>query len=713
MSPATFSDRALAAVQRGLSIIPCRPRSKNPLAKNGAKSRVNTEEGVCQFAAQVPEDCNYGICSDERFTILETDDRAKLTELLGKPVPTTLCVSARPNRGYWVFAQTPKSLAVKGSPKAGGIFEWRHTNQYCVGFGSIHPDTGAEYKLVSDVTPASMPDWLVDKLLEISKGRKEEAAVVVSVPAEKGNFTYENVEGLLTALQARNPAFDFEKGKPSAGRGWNVRCWNAEQHTHETTELNSSTVVWVNERGFADAHCSHNHCGYGWREFVAKWGVYDLQSAITNPLAPMFGSGVGIANDETEEAKPIPKYPADVWEGTNYGEFADICARDNYIPREFLIEAIKTVTGAVLGSALSIPEIEGGIPRFYTVLMGGAGSGKGTSISWASSVFKDISLGGTAIANLLWSPATKIETVKWTMIGACEEGFNSAPGMQRSNHNGQKRWLQTFEELDHMIEGSGIDGSGKALMGVNRQLYDREDFSTTTTGKRDAIAGKAQNSILSATTPEIWTDMFAGKSVRGSGLFQRFNLVVSDESRKKGSLRKPRLDLFKMNFATRVFDMDKKPVEVTVPDKVLGAMDEWFTQEKFSNPEVDGEVRGRLNVLAWRNALHLAWQRGLFEIGMRELMDAFRLSEYQFEMRIRHTPAEGDNPWALVENKIRNFLKVQKKASRRDIVRTLNLHRYGGGTTDKAFASLRASGEIELFEMEKTGPKSVFAVWQE
>ena len=181
--PATFTDRALAAVRRGFSIIPCQPHGKGPLLR-GAKSRVNTEEGVRAFAAQVPVDANYGICSDENFTVLETDNRERFTALIGKPLPTTFCVSARNNRGYWVFKQTPKTLAVTTCPTVPELFEWRHTNQYCVGFGSIHPDTGKEYRIVSDVAPAFFPDWLVERLLALDKEAPSFKSGVAGAPDE-------------------------------------------------------------------------------------------------------------------------------------------------------------------------------------------------------------------------------------------------------------------------------------------------------------------------------------------------------------------------------------------------------------------------------------------------------------------------------------------------------------------------------------------------
>lgn len=164
VSDLTFTDRALAAVRRGFSIVPVAPRDKYPL--RGAKSRTNTEDGVRQFASQVPVNANYGIVADSRFTILETDDHAKFVSALGKPVPPTFSVSATPNRGYWVFEQTDKTRTIKKNLEWEGVFEHRHINEYCVGPGSIHP-SGREYVIVRDVEPIPMPDWLVDKLQEL------------------------------------------------------------------------------------------------------------------------------------------------------------------------------------------------------------------------------------------------------------------------------------------------------------------------------------------------------------------------------------------------------------------------------------------------------------------------------------------------------------------------------------------------------------------
>ena len=207
----TFHERAMGAVNRGLSIIPCRPNSKEPNAPNGAKSRVNTAEGVAAFADRVPEDSNYGICSDDRFTVFETDDFRGLAGRLSRPLPKTLTVSARPNRGYFIFEHTDKSRAVVGSPKcADPVFEWRNCNQYCVGFGSIHPATGKEYELKVDTAPVPMPDWLVDEILGLAHHNVKPIEVTDEEP---GSYDQEILGNLLQLWSEQNPAFEFQEGR--------------------------------------------------------------------------------------------------------------------------------------------------------------------------------------------------------------------------------------------------------------------------------------------------------------------------------------------------------------------------------------------------------------------------------------------------------------------------------------------------------------------
>jgi hypothetical protein len=211
-SSITFTDRALAPVHKWkFSIIPCDVRGKGPYGLNAGKprwgitSKTNAEEGVRAFAAQVPPDANYGICSDDNYTILETDDRARFAALLSRPLPDTYCVSARKNRGYMVFKQTVKTRAVRGLPEVPGLFEWRH-HGYCVGPGSIHPDTGQEYRLVREIEPVEMPDWLVDELLTLHKNAPTS---VRNGEAGEGEVDSDALDALLEALHKRGEPGDM------------------------------------------------------------------------------------------------------------------------------------------------------------------------------------------------------------------------------------------------------------------------------------------------------------------------------------------------------------------------------------------------------------------------------------------------------------------------------------------------------------------------
>lgn len=188
--PPTFLDRATALVERGFAVIPLLPKDKSPNTAIGSgATRRTRDKAIISAWANLSPDGNAGVCSDDRITILESDDEKRFRELIksvaGRDLPETLTSQARENRPHWFFKQTDKSRAVSGSPAVQGLFEWRHENQYVVGAGSIHP-SGVPYRITKDVPIADMPDWLVDALLQIrdaSDGERNAASSFVKVGA--------------------------------------------------------------------------------------------------------------------------------------------------------------------------------------------------------------------------------------------------------------------------------------------------------------------------------------------------------------------------------------------------------------------------------------------------------------------------------------------------------------------------------------------------
>jgi putative DNA primase/helicase len=148
--------------------------------KPGAFSRTDTEAGVRAFAEHLPEDTNYSICSDKNFTILESDDEAKFRQLVrevslrlygeARELPATLTSYGRSNRPHFFYRRTCEA---NPAPRAFGIFEWRHNNQYVAGPGSTH-HSGSVYAYADPDHPiADFPkDWLPAVLAEIAKTAK-------------------------------------------------------------------------------------------------------------------------------------------------------------------------------------------------------------------------------------------------------------------------------------------------------------------------------------------------------------------------------------------------------------------------------------------------------------------------------------------------------------------------------------------------------------
>ena len=144
----TFIERATPLLQRGLSVIPIKPRDKAPIY--GVTSRTQDAEIVAAWAAQFPE-ANVGVASDERTVILDADDAAALIAKTG-PLHT-YTVESSPGKAHYYFRRdgfTVRNLEL------GNLGSLRAENMYVVGAGSIHPKTGLPYRVVNDAPLAGL-----------------------------------------------------------------------------------------------------------------------------------------------------------------------------------------------------------------------------------------------------------------------------------------------------------------------------------------------------------------------------------------------------------------------------------------------------------------------------------------------------------------------------------------------------------------------------
>jgi len=146
------------AINRGLSIHPVKPRSKEPLLNRWPEMASSDPQQIEAWQQQFPG-CNFGVAASDDICILESDNVNALRDKLSRQLPATYVVQARPSRPHLYFRQTAESRAA-GNLDLPGIFEFKQRNRYVVAEGSIHPE-GMRYNCMVDAPIVEIPDWLV------------------------------------------------------------------------------------------------------------------------------------------------------------------------------------------------------------------------------------------------------------------------------------------------------------------------------------------------------------------------------------------------------------------------------------------------------------------------------------------------------------------------------------------------------------------------
>lgn len=112
----------------------------------------------------------------------------------------------------------------------------------------------------------------------------------------------------------------------------------------------------------------------------------------------------------------------------------------------------------------------------------------------------------------------------------------------------------------------------------------------------------------------------------------------------------------------------------------------------------DGVSRSRLNIHAWRTALHLAWLKGHEQITAEDAEAGTRVADYQVKMREFYAPPEGETRSARCEAAIRKVIRGKRRVSIRELRQRTNYKRFGIGLWDMSLAALVKAGEVRIEE---------------
>jgi Bifunctional DNA primase/polymerase, N-terminal len=172
----SFKDLAQPLIERGVPVIPLRPRTKKAFSDDWPNLATTDQNQVLRWDAEFPNaniGC-VGLAQEHGIWFFEIDDPdlyKRIEQETGQKFPDTIKVRSSVGRGHIYFrhTQSTRDLAYKKAyyslkkPDGNGeLCSARLNHAYVVGPGSIHPDTGQQYQIRQLAPIADAPEWLVD-----------------------------------------------------------------------------------------------------------------------------------------------------------------------------------------------------------------------------------------------------------------------------------------------------------------------------------------------------------------------------------------------------------------------------------------------------------------------------------------------------------------------------------------------------------------------
>lgn len=255
------------------------------------------------------------------------------------------------------------------------------------------------------------------------------------------------------------------------------------------------------------------------------------------------------------------------------------------------------------------------------------------------------------------------------------------------------RVITIMEEVRGLFEATANENSGASLEGLLCELFDDTNYASTVTGKRQGAGERAMYSLLGGLTKELWDAIFSKTRASGSGFLSRVNIIATEGNYKQvGTIPEVDFTPLRNRFFPIIEDLIQHPRQIPPAPSAKALMDQWYADLEM--PE--GITRSRLNIVAWRAALHLAWLTGSEFILDTHVEKGIRLAEFQRAMRIWHSPAEGETRPARCQNLIRKTMQQLKRCTVRELRRRTNAHRWGIADWGKALDVLVKAGEVRI-----------------
>jgi hypothetical protein len=237
VQPPKLSFKQLAApmIDRGIPVIPLRPRTKVAFLQNWEQLASTDPD---QITAWDDENHEYnGACVAKSeiggtwfFEVDDPEILKVIEEQTGKKMPETLTVCSSRGKHFY-FEQNPASIKMGNLQGRGkdGKESWsaRVDNRYVVAAGSIHPTSGRAYTVSSDAGLVSAPQWLTDWLSTNSiENQRNGDGVRVNASSDGPPIPHgsHDTELFRIACLLRNAGMDYEQIRDNLVTVCEKRC---------------------------------------------------------------------------------------------------------------------------------------------------------------------------------------------------------------------------------------------------------------------------------------------------------------------------------------------------------------------------------------------------------------------------------------------------------------------------------------------------------
>jgi Protein of unknown function (DUF3987) len=384
-----------------------------------------------------------------------------------------------------------------------------------------------------------------------------------------------------------------------------------------------------------------------------------------------------------EDVAVLP-YPVDIYDGTLAGEFAERCTKGNHIAKELFIEAFLTVLGAVVGNQLRGDQ-KGMFARQYVIAVAPPQHGKDVAIEESQEVFRaepeDFD-GEGRVAGFL-NHEVDYKKIGALPVNVASENAAIDAGLKCS------RLLNVPPEFGSLLDKSNISGAGKALLELMLSAWDSTFPRLSTAKGRKDVPPQLFFSILTSIQP----DRLSGMQVT-SGFYSRCIWITVKPLNVTANL--PRVDYgdFQKRLFAKLLPLDKSPITIPTSPEALEALNTWFADVKVRKYE-DDQIRTRINIIALRKALVLAWLKDQDIITEETMRAAIRFCDWQLSVRSELFLRETENDIARHQVRIRKALRKQPLTDRA-LMGAVNAYRVGTEIHERALRGLLSIKDVKI-----------------